>query len=183
MQLKDGLATMHGPGRGSAWRWFPWVLAACMGVVIVANVTMVCVALGTFPGEAGSDGFDLSNHYNRVLNAVQRQAALGWSLRLLPGDAGRPVLLLTDRTGAPLHGARIEATAERPLGPPQTTHLRFRDAGNGRYVADAMLTAEGQWELQVFAAVDGHTLATTQRLVVGATPHPAAMERSARSDL
>ena len=133
MRLRDGLAAVHGPGpgRGSAWRWFPWALAASMGVVVAVNVAMVSFALHTFPGQAGSDGFDLSNHYDEVLARVQQEQALGWDVRVLPGDAGHPVLVLADRSGAPLRGAQVEATAERPLGPPQTTHLVFRDEGHG----------------------------------------------------
>ncbi len=183
MRLKDGLATARGPGpeQGSVWRWFPWALAASMGVVVAVNIAMVSFALHTFPGQAGSDGFDLSNHYDQVLEKVQQQAALGWEVRLLPGDAGRPVLVLTDRSGAPLRDAQVQATAERPLGPPETTHLVFRDAGRGRYVADAALTMPGQWELQLSASAQGHTIAATRRMVVGSTPLPPKRERSAQS--
>lgn len=181
MRLRDGLATAHGPGprRGSAWQWFPWALAASMGVVFAVNITMVAFALHTFPGQAGSDGFDLSNHYDQVLAKVQREAALGWDLRLMAGDAGRPVLVVTDRSGAPLRDAQIQATAERVLGPPETTHLVFRDAGLGRYVADAALTMPGQWELQLSASAQGHTIAATRRIVVGSTHLPRERGRAA----
>ena len=119
-----------------------------MGVVIAVNAGMVYLALDGFPGRAGGDGFDLSNHYDQVLDAAQRQAALGWDLRAAPGEAGHAVLTLTDRSGAPLRGARIEATAERPLGAAEATQLVFHDAGAGRYVADAALALPGQWELR-----------------------------------
>lgn len=180
MRLRDGLATMHGPGprRGSGWRWFPWALVASLGVVVAVNGGMVWFALNTFPGQAGSDGFDLSNHYDQVLAQVQREAALGWKLLVLPGDAGRPVLVLTDRSGAPLRDARVEATAERPLGPPETTHLVFRDAGAGRYVADVALTMPGQWELLLSATAQGHAIAATRRIVVG-KPLPREQGRAA----
>ncbi len=180
MRLRDGLATLYGPGpwRGSAWQWFPWALVAAMSVVVAVNIAMVSFALHTFPGQAGSDGFDLSNHYDQVLQRLRQEAALGWNVRLLPGDAGRPVLVLTDRSGAPLRDAQVQATAERPLGPPQTTHLVFHDEGTGRYVADAALTMPGQWELQLSASAQGHTIAATRRVVVG-KPLPPERERHA----
>ncbi|MGA3403748.1 MAG: FixH family protein [Acetobacteraceae bacterium] len=183
MRLRDGLAAVHGPGpgRGAAWQWFPWAVVAAMGVVVAVNIAMVSFALHTFPGQAGSDGFDLSNHYDQVLEKVQRDAALGWVVRLLPGDAGHPVLVLTDRSGAPLRDAQVQATAERPLGPPETTHLVFRAEGAGRYVADAALTMPGQWELQLSASAQGHTIAATRRIVVVSTPLPLKRERSAQS--
>ena len=177
MRLRDGLATMHGPGggRGSGWGWFPWALAGSMGVVIAVNLALVAFALHTFPGQAGSDGFDLSNHYDEVLARVQHEAALVWAVHVLPGDAGRPVLVLTDRSGAPLRDAVVAATAERPLGPPETTRLVFRADAAGRYVADTALTIPGQWELQLSVGAQGHTIATTRRIVVGAEkPLPPA---------
>jgi len=179
MRLKDGLATMHGPGKqpGTSWNWFPWWIAGSMGVVIAVNIAMVTFALHTFPGQAGSDGFDLSNHYDQVLAKVQQQAALGWDVRLLPGDAGHPVLVLTDRSGAPLRDAQVQGIAARPLGPPETTPLVFRDAGPGRYVADAPLTMPGQWEMEISVAAQGHTIATTKRIVIAKPLPRAARER------
>jgi nitrogen fixation protein FixH len=152
-----------------------------MGVVVAVNIAMVSFALHTFPGQAGSDGFDLSNHYDEVLAHVQRDAALGWIVRVLPGDAGRPVLELTDRSGAPLPDAVVEATAVRPLGPPETTRLVFRADGAGRYVADAALTSPGQWEVQLSVGAQDHAIAVTRRIVVGRQPLPPKRERSAQS--
>ena len=178
MRLRDGLAAVYGPGPGrrSAWQWFPWALVASLGVVVAVNIVMVSFALHTFPGQAGSDGFDLSNHYDQVLAKVQQEAALGWDVRLLPGDAGHPVLVLTDRAGAPLGDARVQGIAERPLGPPETTPLVFRDAGPGRYVADAPLTMPGQWDVEISATAQGHTIATTKRIVIAKPLPPAAGE-------
>ncbi len=176
MRLRDGLAAVHGPGprRNSTWQWFPWALIGSMGVVVAVNIAMVSFALHTFPGQAGSDGFDLSNHYDQVLEKVRQEAALGWNVRLLPGDTGHPVVLLADRTGAPLRDAQVQATAERPLGPPETTHLMFHDEGAGHYVADAALATPGQWELQLSATAQGHSIAATKRIVV-----PKPLPRSA----
>ena len=175
MRLNDGLATMHGPGPrgGSAWRWFPHVLIAAMGVVFAVNGLMVWAALGTFPGQAGSDGFDLSNHYDQVLQRVQREATLGWSLQATADDLGRPVLLLADGAGAPLRDAAVVATAERPVGPPEPTHLMFRSDRAGHYVADVALATPGQWELQVSISAAGHTVAMTRRVVRKPLPSSA----------
>lgn len=184
MRLRDGLAVMHGPAprRGSAWRWFPLALIAVMSVVFAVNGIMVWCALGTFPGQAGSDGFDLSNHYDRVLETVQREAALGWQIRATTDAAGRPELRLTDRAGMPLRGAQVVATAERPLGPRETTPLVFRDDGTGRYVADAVLAAQGQWELQLTASANGQTLVSTRRVVAPKPVPPGVGQAGKRGD-
>jgi nitrogen fixation protein FixH len=171
MRLRDGLATMYGGGpRRSAWNVFPWAIVAAMSLVVVVNAGMVYYALDTFPGQTSDGGFDLSNHYNQVLEVAQRHAALGWTVQVVADGAGRAVVALTDRAGAPLQGARVNATAERPLGAPHATRLLFHDAGAGRYVADAALSMPGQWELEVSAAANGHAVTVTRRIVV--KPHP-----------
>jgi nitrogen fixation protein FixH len=149
------------------WRFFPWFIAAAMSVVIVVNFGMAYTALHTFPGiPGGGDGFDLSNHYNAVLDRVKQEAAFGWEVRAEIDPAGRPVVVLTDRSGAALSGAWIEATAQRPLGDPRTTDERFSEIAPGRYVGTGALEEKGQWDLLLSATAGGHELSATRRIVV-----------------
>ena len=149
----------------TAYRWFPHGLAAAMGVVFVINGYMVYIALSSFPGVAGTDGFDLSNGYNRVLATAAQQSALGWQIEAGQDDARHPMLRLTDRLGAPLTGAAIDARAERPLGPPDTTVLGFHAIDPARYQADAALFP-GQWDLLVTVTSGESRFTTTRRIVV-----------------
>ncbi len=149
----------------SAWRFYPLGLAGSMAFVMVVNAGMVWGALSTFPGAATNDGFDESNIYNRVLDAVDKQNALGWSLSAASHE-GRAVLHLRDRDGRPLAGAAIEAAALRPLGPTHDLALHFRPAADGTYVADAALPLPGQWDLMLRAAQGGQELRVTRRILV-----------------
>jgi nitrogen fixation protein FixH len=151
---------------GSAWRWFPWLVAAAMGVVVAVNAGMIFAALASFPGKAGNDGFDLSNQYDAVLEHAQRTAALGWTMLARTDATGRPEVTLTDRHGSPLTGALVAAAAERPLGAPEARRLVFRETDAGRYVADTALTLPGQWELTLSASAGGHEVAATRRIIV-----------------
>jgi len=156
------------PSRGrSAWRYYPHAVIVSLAVVVAVNAGMVYVALQTFPGAAGGDeGFALSNHYDTVLAQAQQEAALGWTVAAETDNAGRPVVTLAERDGAPLHGAAVEAIAERPLGAPRTRQLAFHETATGRYEADAMLPMQGQWELTLTASSDGQTMAVTRRVIV-----------------
>jgi nitrogen fixation protein FixH len=151
--------------KDSAWRLFPWAIVAGMGIVVAVNATMVWAALDTFPGKAGRDGFELSNRYNAVLARVEEQAALGWTVQARVDDLHRPILTLLGASGAPLTGAMIEATAQRPLGDDREQPLDFQEAGAGRYIAVSPLASLGQWDLALTATANGHALTTTLRVV------------------
>jgi nitrogen fixation protein FixH len=165
MRLHDGLRAAPGGGNHS-WRWFPWAIAGAMALVVAVNLGMVYAALHTFPGQAGNDGFDLSNRYDQVIARVERQAALGWTIDARADPAGRTEVALTDSAGAPLTGARIEAVAERPLGAARATRIAFQETAPGRYLADTPLGLPGQWDLSLVADAEGHEVTATRRVVV-----------------
>jgi nitrogen fixation protein FixH len=159
----DGLP----PHRSSPWRWFPIAVVLSIGVVVAVNAGMIYAALHTFPGAAGDDAsFALSNHYDTVIDRAQRVATLGWIVAAESDDTGRVVVTLAARDGVPLLGASLTASAERPLGAPQTQALRFRDVGHGHYIADAPLPQPGQWELTLSVSVGNDAIAATRRVIV-----------------
>src|SRR3954452_1373474 len=105
-----------------SWRWFPaWLIGSMLGVAAV-NGYMVYAAVHSFPGDAGTDGFDLSNSYNRVLKAEEAQSALGWHVESAI-EKHLPVLTVVDRNGQALADAKVDVQAERPLGPKDHTVL------------------------------------------------------------
>jgi nitrogen fixation protein FixH len=148
------------------WRFFPFAVVAAMSVVVAVNAGMVYAALYSFPGKAGDAGFELSNHYDAVLEQARREAGLGWTLVAQTAEAGRPIVSATRRDGLPLRGASIAAVAERPLGAPETRQLAFHEASAGRYVADSTLTEPGQWDLNLSASFEGSNMMATRRIIV-----------------
>jgi len=150
----------------TGWRFFPWLIAAAMGVVVAVNAVMIYAALSSFPGTAASGGFDLSNRYNVVLRHVQREAELGWTLLAKADGTGRPEVRLSDRDGSPLRGVSVAASAERPLGERASHPLAFHETEPGHYVADTALTAPGQWDLNLSASTGGRDMAATRRIIV-----------------
>lgn len=152
--------------RPTGWHWFPWAVAGAMTIVVIVNGFMVYSAISTFPGRTARGGFDLSNHYNGVLARAEEQAKLGWVVKTSLDGMARPVLALTDASGAALSGARIEGFAERPIGDPRTITLGFNDKGAGRYQADLKLDEPGQWDVTARIRVGEHAIDVTRRVVV-----------------
>lgn len=148
-----------------SWRWFPAGMIAAMGLVFAVNGYMVYDALHTFPGEAGQDGFDLSNAYNRVIATAREQAGLGWRIEASVAPSHVPVLRLTGRTGTPLPVTEIDAQAERPLGSAETTVLAFHPAGDGQFLSGTALPA-GQWDIMLTVHAGGQRYDATRRVIV-----------------
>lgn len=149
----------------SEWRWFPFALIGLLGAAVAVNIVMVYLALATFPGEAGQDGFDLSNAYGRVLEATARRAALGWRIDMQT-DAGRhAVLRVTDRAGSPLPDSVVVARAERPLGPKQETTLSLVPRGPGELVSEQPFS-RGRWTMFVTVSQGEETVSTTVQLAI-----------------
>ena len=162
IRLHNGMSPR--PSR-NLWQFFPWFIAAAMSVVIAINCFMAWSALHTFPGNAGSDGFDLSNHYNSIIERVKLEAGLGWAVRAEVDQTGHPVIVLTDRSGAALVGAEVEATAERPLGDRHARQVHFTEVSAGHYLGDVALDEKGQWELEIWAIADGKEFSSTRRIM------------------
>jgi nitrogen fixation protein FixH len=149
----------------SSWRWFPAWLGIAMALVFAINGYMVYAAVVSFPGQAGTDGFDLSNGYGRILEAERVQTALGWHVDATVDTGRHPQLQLTDRAGKPLSDLRVEAIVERPVGSDERTSLSLRDLGQGRLQSDTTLFS-GQWDLLLTVHSGDHVYATTRRLIV-----------------
>ena len=137
-----------------------------MLAVIAVNAGMVWAAMHTFPGQAGSDGFDLSNRYDRVIDRVQQQARWAGTCRRPPIRNGTRCCCCTP--------ARVRLWPAQCCMPPRNvrwgrkhaTPLTFHEVAPGRYVADAELDARGQWDVLLSATAQGHTYTTTRRILV-----------------
>lgn len=167
------LASRSAAPSRSGWRLFPLAISGAIVLVMAVNAGMIWRSVATFPGAAlndrfgggDDDSFGISNDYNRILAATDRQNALGWSVAV-EGEGSRPALRLADRHGQPLRSAAVEATAVRPLGASETTELRFRLVRPGRYVAETPLAHPGQWDLMLRIEQTGGAIRVTRRVVV-----------------
>src|SRR4051812_37693716 len=144
-------------------RWIPWALIGGLALVIAANGTMIWFAARSFPG-AIENGFEIGTGYNRILDAVQRQSALGWTVQTAV-EKESILLSLTDRAGKPLDGLAVEALAARPVGPADPPPLASPPAGTGRDRAAAGL-AEGQWMVMLEAKDGAARYLTSRRILI-----------------
>jgi nitrogen fixation protein FixH len=157
-------ATIRQNMKPSLWRFMPAGIGSWLLGVAAVNFTMVYFALHTFPGEAGGNAFDISNHYDSVLQAAAKETAPGWSAIAKAVDH-RPVIWITQVDTSPLAGATVRGSAVRPVGPEQRTALTFTAGDGGAFRAEQTL-APGRWDVALIIAQGSHTLHLTRRIVV-----------------
>ena len=144
-------------------RWIPWVFVGGMGVVVLVNLVLVFAALSSFTGVTVGQSYDRGRAYNQVLDAAQRQQALGWSAAVALQDGALSVVV-RDREGLPVPG-RIEGVLQRPLER-KALPLDFTSPGTGRFRADIAPGQPGQWEARLTLHGPGQqTLDIRQRVI------------------
>jgi nitrogen fixation protein FixH len=136
--------------RGS---WIPWLFVAFFLVVIAANGAMIWFATESWTGLSTKDPYDKGLAYNRNLEAAQRQAVLGWrpslEARVVSGFSAEAELSLEDAQGAPLTGAEVVASFERPLEARSDFEVALEPVRPGVYGASFELPRTGLWVAHV----------------------------------
>lgn len=144
-------ATRAADGRG-----IPWLFVAFFGVVLAVNLTMIWLAIGSFPGLVTERAYDRGLAYNRNLQAAAAQARLGWQgdleVRAGADRAAEVVFKLRDRSGAPLSGASVTASLERPVETADDLTLVLEEQVAGTYSARPALPRSGVWDLHLVVA-------------------------------
>ncbi len=155
----------HAAHRRSGWQYFPYFVAAGLGVVVAVNVTMAVLANRSAPGLAVQGSFATSNAYGSIQAEARRQVGLGWALDVTLRD-GRVEAKLTGQGGAELPGALLKATATRPVGGYAPLDLGMLATAPGLFRGDIALPGQGQWDVLFVATSDGRTFRHTRRVHV-----------------
>lgn len=151
-------------------RLIPWMFVLGFLVVILVNALMVYAALGSFSGLVTDRPYDRGRAYNATLDARARQDALGWTTRFAldsQGDGTQRLLLeVTDRTGAPIAGATVDATLVRPIERGHDRGVALSERGAGRYAGTVALDLPGLWEARIVVERGTDRFAAIKRVMV-----------------
>ena len=157
--------------KGLFGHWIPWVFVGLFGIVLIANGTMITVAISTFTGMETTSAYKKGIDYNERLAAAAAQDALGWQGAVEAeklDDAGQMAIAfeLRDKDGAPIVAADVNARIDRPLQDGFEQVIALEELGSGRYAADVGLPLKGQWEILVDAHARGKRYQITERIQV-----------------
>ena len=151
-------------------RWIPWVFILGFLVVVAVNGTMIAFAVNSFTGLTTSEPYTKGLRFNDQIRHVEAQERLGWHLAARfdksGAQSGDVAIQLSDRSAAPLVGARITATFARPVEKNREFTVAFQSAGNGRYVGHAEFPLPGVWDVTYRIERDGQSLEARDRIEV-----------------
>ncbi len=146
-------------------RHIPWLFVLGFAIVFAVNGTMIWLAVGSFSGLYTPQPRDRGLHYNDIVAAQQARDALGWRVASLwHPENDRLELMLTDRAGAPLAGARVTVELVRPAEKGLPLGVAMAAVDGGRHEGHVMLPARGNWDVDIVVERDGERFAQTQRM-------------------
>jgi len=149
-------------------RWIPWTFVAFFAVVVGANGVMAAFAVGSWTGLTTDNAYRDGLAYNRQLEAVQAQQALGWQVALdvnRVADGGTEIVVrVRDRFGYDISDAEITAVLMRPTNEGADIETMLKPRGEGYYGAQINVPLPGQWDLKLHVIRDGKSHRSIRRL-------------------
>lgn len=143
------------------------------GLIFAANIVLVWLALGSFPGTVTDSSYRSSQGWNREIAAAAAQAERGWKVdasarRDADGHAAVAVEA-RDHDGRPLTGVQFRAVLQRPANRAEDrpVTLREKPGAVGSYAGEIENLAAGQWELVIEAdGRDGRLFRSESRVIL-----------------
>jgi len=139
-------------------------LIAFFGIMFLANGIFVYFAVATFSGGDTSKPYQRGLDYNRMIQADQLQADLGWRSELAyDAKTGRLIVTFRDKASAPVTGLHVAAKLSRPATDKDDRSLRFKEEAPGVYAANADIPP-GLWVISIDSREGGEDRETAYRL-------------------
>lgn len=135
------------------------LFVSAFAVIIGVNLVLAVQAVKTFPGLEVRNSYVASQEFDARRSA---QMSLGWSVRADARD-GRVFLSVTDKDGAPIELAQLDATLGRATHVRDDIQPEFVFDGSA-YVAPIKL-GKGNWNIRMVARAANGT-EFTQRVIL-----------------
>ncbi|MEQ8441904.1 MAG: FixH family protein [Alphaproteobacteria bacterium] len=149
----------------------PLIFFAFFGVVLIANATMIWIALSSWTGLETRNHYLKGLDYNQTLEDIRAQDALNWTVESELLDAGMPgrfqlVVRVTGGDGVAITADRIIVRLERPThhGIDQTVELQQQ--GPGVFSGQAEIVHAGNWNLRRLVWQGDMTHQSVERIFV-----------------
>jgi len=154
--------------KNGEWEFTGWHMLLSMlaffGVIISVNVTMAVLAGHSWTGLVVKNSYVASQHFNEDLAEARRQAARGWTSKLVYGEQ-QFAFTLKDRDGQPVVLDDLKVSVGRPASEMQDRTVALRHVGDGGYRGDVAL-GPGIWMVRITGGVGEHAYRRDRRIEV-----------------
>ncbi len=137
--------------------------------VLAVNGTFFFFAVKSWPGLVNEKAYENGLTYNRTLDNVEQQRALGWQSELELGLASQGqqiTVIIVDRDMEPVQDLAVHIVFRRPVNDVEDIELALSETRPGKYAATTELTARGRWYIQISASQQGEVLYRSEHEVM-----------------
>lgn len=139
------------PQKGLTGRGVLIAIVAFFGTIFAVNGAMIFLAIKTHSGLVANEPYRKGLHYNKRIEADERQKLLGWTEAVSAAPSGEVAIEFKARDGAPVRALRLSGVIGRPAEARDDRPLTFTEATPGRYVAQSPPLADGTWLISIEA--------------------------------
>jgi nitrogen fixation protein FixH len=161
MSTHRSASDIPAPGKQLTGRKVLLIFLAFFGVILTANMTLLYLASGSFPGLVVKNSYVASQEWDSKAAA---QKALGWTTAAEYRD-GVLMVTISGRDGAPVTGLSVTAIAGRPASDRDDMRLELAATAQG-YTAPLAL-APGTWQVAITGTdASGNSFQSTARFYI-----------------
>jgi nitrogen fixation protein FixH len=145
-----------------------WLLSF-FGVIFAANVALVWLALGSFPGLEVQSSYRAGQEFSQEVAAAAAQAARGWNVNVWArrdGDRTTVTASFADKAKAPERDLVVTVKLQHPTDSRHDRTLVLAEVRPGVYEAVTAGLNAGSWTLIVDAAAAGERLFRSRNPVI-----------------
>lgn len=137
-----------------------WYFVAFFGFIAAVNAAMVTLAVRTHSGTVTDHPYEKGLAYNKIVDAKERQEALGWK-SAIDYKNGALDFALHNKNNQPLAWEKATATITRPTQQGMDFTRELKGAQT-----PINFPAKGLWEVRVDAEYEGVHYQQSKRIVV-----------------
>lgn len=150
------------PFRVTGWTVL-WGMIAFFGVITIANVIMIWLALSSYTGIEAKNPYEAGRTFNASIAAAKAQRAANWEVNADWDRADQRLAVnIRDENGVPISGLDVAVRFRNPIAEMRDQDLQLEERETGLYKAATPALENGQWDL-VIEARRGDALAYTSR--------------------
>lgn len=132
-------------------RYIPWMFVAVFALLFAVLGWFTWLALSTFDGVVSKTPYETGLAYDRVVEASNRQDALGWTVSARLSGGNRLVVIARDSADQPVSINSIAVRLQRPTTDRYDRVLTLRQTAPGRFEAPVSLPLAGAWDAILIA--------------------------------